>query len=337
MFEITGDHISDLNDSDLRTLIGLLCEADLRSAGLSTAGVTWGGGQDAPDGGIDVRVELSAPTNPDGFVPRSSTGFQVKKPDMPRGEILREMRPNGVLRPVIRDLATRGGAYVLVSGTGSTSDTALGNRREAMAEAIQGLENANLLKLEFYDRERLAGWVRYYPGLVVWVREKIGHPIKGWQPYQNWANAPGGIQEEYLLDDHIRLLEGGNLDLQGMSAVDGINRLRLILSRPSSSIRLVGLSGTGKTRLIQALFDDRVGENALDPVLACYSDIADSPEPDPRSLADRLIASQIRAILVLDNCPPELHRRITSLSTASGSPISVITVEFDVRDDQPYS
>jgi hypothetical protein len=30
IFEITGDHISRLSDTDLRTLIGLLCEAELR-------------------------------------------------------------------------------------------------------------------------------------------------------------------------------------------------------------------------------------------------------------------------------------------------------------------
>lgn len=45
MIEITGNEIKELNDSDLRSLVGLLCEADLRSAGLPIAGVTWGGHQ----------------------------------------------------------------------------------------------------------------------------------------------------------------------------------------------------------------------------------------------------------------------------------------------------
>jgi hypothetical protein len=50
MLEITGDEIAQLNDSDLSSLIGILCEADLSSMQLQTAGVTWGGNQNAKDG-----------------------------------------------------------------------------------------------------------------------------------------------------------------------------------------------------------------------------------------------------------------------------------------------
>lgn len=54
MFEITRDDIAALNDEDLRTLIGLLCEADLRRANLPVSAATWGGNQAAKDGGLDV-------------------------------------------------------------------------------------------------------------------------------------------------------------------------------------------------------------------------------------------------------------------------------------------
>ena len=53
--EITGEQIAELSDSDLRSLIGLLCEADYRVAGLSTSGIRWGGHQNARDGGLDVE------------------------------------------------------------------------------------------------------------------------------------------------------------------------------------------------------------------------------------------------------------------------------------------
>ena len=96
MFEITGDDIAALNDEDLRTLVGRLCEAELRRRALPASAVMWGGNQTAKDGGLDVHVALPAGTQIDGFVARPCTGFQVKKPDMPRAEILDEMRPNGV-------------------------------------------------------------------------------------------------------------------------------------------------------------------------------------------------------------------------------------------------
>ena len=43
MFEITGDDIAALNDTDLRTLVGRLCEAELRRGGLPVSAVTYGG------------------------------------------------------------------------------------------------------------------------------------------------------------------------------------------------------------------------------------------------------------------------------------------------------
>ncbi len=87
MLEITGNEISELNDTDLRSLIGLLCEADLWFQGLPTAGVTRGGHQDAKDGGLDVRVKITTSPNPDGFIPKAETGFQVKKSKIPGSKI----------------------------------------------------------------------------------------------------------------------------------------------------------------------------------------------------------------------------------------------------------
>lgn len=335
MLEITGEDISKLNDIDLRSLIGLLCEVDLREQNIPTAGVTWGGHQNAKDGGIDVRVELTSTLVADGFIPRSNTGFQVKKPDMPRSEILGEMKPNGELRDVIRDLIDIKGAYIIVSSQGSTADSALTSRRETMEEAISNYPNHFDFKVDFYDRERVAGWVRQHPTLILWVRKKIGEPIQGWQSYDNWSRCPYGIEEEYIVDDHIRLYSSVNTKSDGFSATEGINEVRSLLHKPTSSVRLVGLSGVGKTRLLQALFDERIGNNPLNRDAVYYTDISDSPNPDPRSFAEQILAFGKPAILAVDNCPPELHRSLTKICTGYGSCISLITVEYDVREDQP--
>jgi hypothetical protein len=51
MFEITASNIALLNDEDLRALVGLLCESEVKTRGFSAATVTWGGHQNAVDGG----------------------------------------------------------------------------------------------------------------------------------------------------------------------------------------------------------------------------------------------------------------------------------------------
>jgi hypothetical protein len=337
MLEITCDDIAALSDAHMRTLIGLLCEAEMRRRGLPTSVVTFGGNQDAKDGGLDVRVALPAGTAIDGFVPKPATGFQVKKPDMPRAEILDEMKPKpgGVLRPVILELAAANGAYIIVSSTGSTSDSALTSRRNAMAEALKASTAEGKLAHDFYDRTRLATWVRDHSGLIPWVRARIGKAIPGWQSYGSWSLAPAGVDASYLADDQARIRMGDKDEGDGVSAVGGINRIRKVLAEPGNVVRLVGLSGVGKTRLAGALFDASVGEGALNPSLAIYTNEADEPNPPPAGLASDLIARQTRAILVVDNCTPELHRKLSEVARQSGSSISVITIEYDIREDQP--
>jgi hypothetical protein len=182
LFEITGDDIARLDDAELRALIGLLCEADYRLAGLPTKGITWGGHQDARDGGLDVVVRGKTPPPQNSFVPSSITGFQVKKPDMPRAEILKEMQPNGILREEIKALIQERGAYIIVSSSGSTTDTALRNRTDAMKEAVANENNHQNVHLDFLDRGRVATWLRTHPSLILWVRNKIGRQLNGWRP-----------------------------------------------------------------------------------------------------------------------------------------------------------
>jgi hypothetical protein len=335
MFEITGDDVSLLNDEDLRSVVGRLCEADLRRHGHSVSHATWGGNQTAKDGGLDVSVSLPAGAETKGFIPKPQTGFQVKKPDMPRKAIIDEMKPEGIVRPVILELTKASGAYIIVSSTGSTAYSALKNRTQAMAEALEGVPGASNLTLDFYDRNRIATWVRDHPGLIPWIRSLVGKPVTGWQSFGSWSRAPSGADNSYLFDDEFRIKTGDKDEGDGLSAVDGITRIRDALREPGRVVRLVGLSGVGKTRLCEALFEAKIGKDSLDPSLAIYTNVAEGPDPPAVGLASDLIAGRTRAILVIDNCPFELHRQLTDVARAANSMTSVITVEYDIRDDQP--
>ena len=335
LLEITGDDIAALKDDDLRTLIGRLCEADYRSDGLPTKGITWGGHQDAKDGGIDVAVHNTVSPPARSHVPRSNTGFQVKKPSMPKTKIKKEMRPKGELRPSIKALIKNKGAYIIVSSGDFVTDTALSKRKDEMREAVKDEDNHEDLHLDFLDRGRIATWVRSYPSRVVWVHDKIGNPIKGWQPCDNWRTALGGLEEEYLLDGGLRLRDLENPRDKDQSVADGLEKIRAILADPGASVRLVGLSGVGKTRFVQALFDSRIGEHVLNSSQAIYANMPDHPEPDPVALANQLINDKSRTVLIVDNCPLDLHCRLTQACSSTHSTTSVITVEYDIRDNIP--
>jgi hypothetical protein len=53
------------------------------------------------------------------------------------------------------------------------------------------------------------------------------------------------------------------------------------------------------------------------------------------SVAADLIAARTRAVLIVDNCGPDLHQRLAEICRGPNSLLSVITIEYDVRDDLP--
>lgn len=330
MFEITDEDIAQLDDKDLRSLVGLLCEAELRSSGLPTSYVRWGGNQNARDGGLDVVVDVPPEHSMQGFIPRNFTGIQVKKSGMQRYAITSEMQPKGSLRPVIAELAQCAGAYIILSGAASTSASLLKERRATMAEALGDCPDAGKLTLDFYDSSHVANWVRNHSGVTIWVREKIGKPLKGWRSCypEAWINYKRITK--YVPEDQIPL----HKDDQGrtLSTVSVINEIRKRLSTPACAVRLLGLSGVGKTRLVQALFDKDVGVHSVDPAVAIYADHSDVPDPHPLELATRLQAEKRPAVLIVDNCPVDLHQRLAEFVRSANSTLSLITVEHDIRD-----
>ncbi|WP_254511734.1 hypothetical protein [Anatilimnocola floriformis] len=330
--DITGGDIALLNDSDFRVLVRGLCEADLRIAGHSLLGVDTGGNQNAGDGGLDVVVTLNHEPPANSFIPRRNTGIQVKTSPMPKGKITAEMRPKNVLREEIKELVAKNGAYVIACSKDSLSQTMLKQRLGAMKTALGRAKGFNSTALHFLDQNKIAQWVGCHPSWGAWVRTQIGRPIAGWRPLGNWSRSPQD-DDEYIIDDHVRFFDRRNADLRGSSVLDGIRTLRTSLSSAQACVRIAGLSGIGKTRFVQSLFDPRVAENPLNPDWALYADMSDDPHPSPVVMATALLAAGTPMHLVVDNCPRDLHKKLADICTQPNSRLNLVTVEYDVRDD----
>ncbi len=169
----------------------------------------------------------------------------------------------------------------------------------------------------------------------LWINSRFYNDTNSWEGYNNWAHCPHGTSGEYFVDEQVRLLDSSSSNNEGLKGLDGLNLIRNKLLERNASIRLVGLSGVGKTRFVQALFDERIGENPLPHKAVFYTDMANSPKPTPQALAEKIAGEGRKAILIIDNCPPDLHRSLTTLCSSESSNTNLLTVEYDLREDQP--
>lgn len=332
MFDISKDQLRQLSDVDLRELVARLCEAELSHAGAPVSAVRWGGSHTAPDGGLDVEIFVKDQEFAGDFIPCAWTGIQVKRPSMPASRIAEEMSPEGVLRPIFSELAAHNGCYIIVSLADDPAGTNLGNREGAMQTQIESVKDQGDLRVEFYGRGRLADWLRQYPSVQLWVREKLGLPLSGWRPFGRWSTTPPGVEDDLICEAGVTIALPGGRDKLGI--LQGIDGIRELIRSSGKAVRIVGLSGVGKSRIVQALFEETVGDEPLDRHRAIYADLGEAPNPPVRTVLEHLTAEGHPAIMVLDNCSSDAHNQIASQVTHSPN-LHLVTVEYDIREDKP--
>ena len=336
IFEVQKDDLLRLSDIQLDELVARLAEADVASGGHSPARVHWSGSITAPDEGIDIQVDVLADTIDTGYLARPSTIFQAKKHSMSASKITDEMRLKGKLSLTVSQQAETGGSYIIVGLTDDCSPPMRESRLKAMNKAVEDDPNANNIHLDFYDRSKLHQWLRQHPGVALWVRGVLGQALSGWQPFGRWSNPPTEADDTLILASCVSIIMPTRTGAK-LSIEDAIVPMRDLVRSTSKTIRVTGLSGVGKTRIVQSLFDESIGENALDRTIAVYVDAGASPDPSAHAMLERLIAEGRRAIMVLDNCPSDLHTALAAKVAAAGSQVSLITVEYDIRDDKPQT
>ncbi len=152
----------------------------------------------------------------------------------------------------------------------------------------------------------------------------------GWCNYCNWSNRSIDETEYIIKDDSVIYKDNSH---NKINLIDGINLIRKDLLVSGNSVRLAGLSGTGKTRLAQALFDKKIGKDALDKNIVIYGDIGDGLKPDPIEYIQQLVKEKKKVILIVDNCDATMHNKLTKLCQLKGSNVSLMTIEYDVKED----
>ncbi|MBK0127430.1 hypothetical protein IAE30_27170 [Pantoea sp. S61] len=168
---------------------------------------------------------------------------------------------------------------------------------------------------------------------TLWLRENTGKHYSGWSGYGNWTGPNN--EAGYIVDEKVKFSVSSKAPGEIIGALKIIDSVRNRLRVAGASIRLVGLSGVGKTRFAQALFEPDTGLAPLPQESVFYTDTARNPDPVPAALLEKLVSSGFRAVLIVDNCGSDLHKTLTEQLEKDTGFVSLLTIEYDIREDIP--
>jgi hypothetical protein len=255
--------------------------------------------------------------------------FQIKATEMGPAkcatEVQRQVETKVVLKPRVADIVAKGGSYVLCYGRrceGQHADERVAKIREGMSEVV-GQELAAAVEIQVYGAEKLATWASENLSTVVFVKSCIGRSLPAsLMTWGSWNTLSSSILE-YRANESREAIS---------------TQLREVLSSVKGVARLAGLSGVGKSRLALELFrappvpHDEPIQAAFSAACVYVGDGAASSQALVDSI-QTLRQERARAILVVDECPIDLHRKLETMATAPDSQISVLTLDFDPDSD----
>ena len=319
-FEVTGQHISALTEWTFPELLRKLLSAEVQAFGLPAHGVHVASSVATPDGGEDGRIRWSGGPSETEFLTSRFTQFQLKTGKLAPVQAAREVLPDrGEVKPMVRLALEAGGHYVLLCAHAYPYKLVA-----ARAAAIRGALRRAGLKIDdeqvsFRDADWIAEWVNRYPSVAVWVKRRtqpgtIG-PFRSWS---HWASRSEHAASPWVDDERLP-------DLR--------DQVRARAMRPRQVVRVVGPLGIGKSRLVLEAFapsqdDEALGYSLSDLVI--YADGLEAESGAIARVAQVLVESVQRAVVIVDRCAPGMHQVLVGMALRSESRLSLITLDDEL-------
>lgn len=275
--------------------VNRLLEREVSASGLDGHLLTINYNESIPDGGVDAVLREATKTE---WLPEGESAWQFKRSDLGPSacadEFARAVRVHEILK--------RGGTYVLVLGKALPDNLIERRRAKVVEKAVElGLLSASDEgQIRVYDATKLSRWVSTFPSLA--VSRLVDGPGFDAVDFETWTLGRGHDAEWIADDDRIRM----------------INEIRSqITSGKIREIRVQGVSGAGKTRLVmEALRESEFR------TLVVYGHDESTVSGD---LLAHLRAPNRVAILVVDNCSADRHSKLAErLPTDSATTLITI-------------
>ncbi len=314
-FEVTGAHITALRERHMVALTRRLLSAEAAKYHL-LAMIHVASNITATDGGEDARITWTDGPDRTSHLPSRDCLLQVKAAPVTASRAAKDvLTSKGDLEPTIRELLESGGNYIMICNRPYTRK-AVGERELAVRNAItaQGV-TIKPSQVVFRDADQIAAWANEHPQVATWVLEQTQPGMAG--TLRTWVHWAGRHEHEYPFVQDDRLEEVRQ-------------KVRTAVAGEREVVRIVGLSGLGKSRLVlEALADDDNSPvQTSDSVL--YGVETEVGNFAVMSAVQFLADLGRRAVIVVDRCSVETHVDLAAIVRRSSSKLSLITIDHEV-------
>jgi hypothetical protein len=173
-------------------------------------------------------------------------------------------------------------------------------------------------QIQFRDADQIADWVNIHPSVATWLLQETQPGLAG--PFRDWTHWAGRHEYEsspWISDERLESFR---------------EKLRQLIE-PRGVMRVVGLSGYGKSRLtLEALGPTEEEQQKRVKVrdLVLYAVEQEVGSETVKTIVQNLADSGLRAIVVVDRCPQESHQDLAAMVKRSSSQLSLVTIDHEV-------
>ena len=311
-FAVTGENISELDQGKFTNLLRLLLTAEALAYNLPADGIHVASNANTPDGGEDGRITWRGGRWRTPFLPSRLNQFQLKSSAVAPARAGQDvLTRHGSVKDMIHSVLVEGGNYIMLcahSYTGKQIEDRKAKIREAIRSA--GIPTDDC-QVDFRDSDQIATWVNDHPSVAMWVREQVRPggigPFRTWG---HWSRRPQHQRSPWVEDERLPELSA---------------RLHELTKEGRKVVRVVGLSGIGKSRLVLESLSRRWYRD-----LVMYAVESESSSEALCGAVQILADSGRPAIVVVDDCGPDTHRMLASMVLRLGSRLSLVTIDNQV-------
>ncbi|MFA6245308.1 MAG: hypothetical protein WC615_00115 [Mucilaginibacter sp.] len=279
------------------------------------------------DGGEDGRITVDD-IKGSNWLGNKLTLFQCKATNLIPSKIeaefieVDELSKAKRLKPILKEVLDNGGDYNLFMSVDASTRRGIEHRIDKMIEVC---ENTGAIykrgQFKVYDANKIAEWSNEYISTVAYVLECNGKSRPDvFRTWQQWG-----------LDYQTSL----TFKFEDAALQKKISEIKSLL-KTETSIRVIGHSGIGKTRLVYEIFNldpsnSDLEQNKLNAAVVYYDYGLVQGNDLIRYVLD--FKDNTVGIIVVDNCPNDQHVALASL-VRNNSKLKIISIDFTLETEE---